>query len=95
VTSTLDETLAECAQLELAPGVVADRSLSVAVLECMRPALESLQASDLTLDEIPTPPAIVVSFADAASLAAADALLPDAIGGVQLELTLAQPAEAA
>jgi hypothetical protein len=90
VTTTLNDALVECAQLELAPGVLADRALSVAVLDCMRPSLEALGATDLTLDEIPTPPAIVIAFPDTASLDAADQLLPDAIGGVQLELSVAE-----
>lgn len=88
-TSALDEQLAACAQLELAPGVLADRSLSLAVLDCVRPALEALGAAELTLDEIPVPPAIVLRFADAYALAAADELLPERIGGVGLELELA------
>jgi hypothetical protein len=88
VAQLIDEQVAECAQLELAPGVVADRSLSVAVLECMTPALQAAGASSLTLDEVPVPPAIRIAFTDAESLAAADERLPDVIGGVGLELVL-------
>ncbi|MCW2928265.1 MAG: hypothetical protein JWM86_2233 [Thermoleophilia bacterium] len=84
----VSERLVECAQLELAPGVLADRALSVAVLACMRPALEALGATGLGLDEIPVPPAIRVQLPDAATQARADELLPERIGGVELQLVL-------
>lgn len=80
--------LSECGRLELAPGVVADRALSLAVLDCMTPALEAAGATGFALDEIPVPPAIEVSVPDAASLESADELLPDSIGGVGLVLVL-------
>lgn len=86
----VEERLVECSQLELAPGVAADRALSLAVLDCMRPALEALGAAEPTLDEIPVPPAIVVTLPDARALDAAEELLPDAIGGVGLTLELAE-----
>jgi hypothetical protein len=84
----------ECAQLELAPGVVADRALSIAVLDCMTPALEVLGSSRIDLDEIPVPPSIRLAFGDVDALAAADELLPDSVGGVGLELVL-EPVDSA
>jgi hypothetical protein len=88
------DTVAECAQLELAPGVVADRALSVAVLDCMEPSLTALGVVESTLDEIPVPPAIVALLPDAAAVVAADEILPDTIGGVELRLEVAPEAGA-
>lgn len=88
LAALLEERIAECARLELAPGVRADRSLSLAVLECMRPALEATGAADIALDEIPVPPAIQVAFPSQSALDSADALLPDAVGGVELQLVV-------
>lgn len=85
----VQERTEECARLELAPGVRADRALSLAVLECMRPALELVDATALTLDEIPVPPAIEVVLPDAASRDAARELLPERVGGVELTLVIA------
>lgn len=100
----LEERVVECSLLELAPGVRADRALSVAVLECLRPALEVAGATVIELDEIPVPPSVRVTFPDQQQLDAIDALLPDLVGGVELDLVVgpertpepqAQPAPAA
>jgi hypothetical protein len=96
VAQIVQETVAECARLELAPGTLADIALSLAVQECMQPALDALGMVEGTLDEVPSPPAIIARFADERDRAIADELLPDTVGGVELRLELAarEPSDA-